>query len=124
MQIVLERSFTIWLKGNNMASFGVRCVTLTAAAVAMAVAPAIGMATANAEHSIHPDVSFTERGQVRAHTVSIVRSVKTGAINGGQESKGLPIIISDGNPASLPCLTTSNWTTKGQDWAYNSNFAC
>lgn len=123
MQIVLERSFTIYLKGNNMASFGVRCVTLTAAAVAMAVAPAIGMATANAD-SRHGEITYTERGQVGAHTTSLVRSVKIGALNGGQDSKGLPIILSGGNPASLPCVTTSYWATKGQDWAYSSNFPC
>lgn len=103
-----------------MTSFVVRRFTLTVAAAAMAAGPIIGMATANADSY---EVRSADRGQVSVHKGSVVRTVKIGAINGGQVSKGAPI-VRDSYAATLPCVDTSHWATKGQDWAYNSNFAC
>lgn len=65
-------------------------------------------ATANAD----ANVTQSERGIVNAN--GIVRAVGKQAVMGGQISAGAPKLISDGNKAWIPCVSTEYWQTRGQ----------
>lgn len=94
------------MKGTAMKFLNVRQFTLGTAAACMLVSTVFGMPTANADRDNDTPVGAniirsSERGQTRAQ--GTVRSVHIGALNGGQVSAAAPIILSDGNAATLPC---------------------
>jgi len=94
--------------------------SLVLAVSSIAVVMGVGSGVANADHGdVGPVLRSSERGQTSAH--GIVRSVHIGALNGGQVSAGAPIVLSDGNRASLPCVNTSHWATVGQPFV---NWPC
>lgn len=90
----------------------ITAASLAIGAASIALAGTASAATGDTPGA--PKICKADRGLVSSCGNSVVRTVDSLQVLGGTVSAGAPIVLSDGNAASLPKINTTYWATKGQ----------